>query len=131
MAQCVGFDARLPPGNELRDYQVHKPFEQFDATVQFFCSFRLRYYQAFSTVTISFVENKAAECVISLGRPANLNRYGSEREVTRIFLVSLEELYRNGRIQEECEPGTRVYTWKRDNKTMNCVILYSLNHGTG
>jgi hypothetical protein len=92
--------------------------------VHFFCDFRLRDYQAFSIVTFSFVENKAVECVISLGEPANLKHYRSELEVTKAVLLSLEELYLNGRIQKEDEPGTRVYMWKKDNRTVVSFISY-------
>ncbi len=121
LAECSAFDAELATDDELHDYRV---YGQFDAMVHFFCDFKLRDYQAFSTVTISFVENKAVECVISLGEPANLKRYSSETEVTKVFLVALEELYRNGRIQEEDEPGTRAYTWKKDNRTIVSFISY-------
>ena len=93
-------------------------FDIFDNHVGFHCHFELRDYQAFSYVGINFVNNTAVECIISLGIPANLERYNSELDVTKVFLVSLEELYLNGRIQEESELGTRVYTWKKDNRTV-------------
>ena len=124
LGECAAFDARLLTDDELYDYRVDKHYGQFDAMVQFICDFRIRDYQAFSIVTISFIENKAVECVISLGRPTNLNRYGSELEVTKTVLLSLEELYLNGRIQKESEPGTRVYTWKKDNRTVVSFISY-------
>lgn len=121
LAECSAFDAELATDDELHDYRV---YGQFDAMVHFFCDFRLRDYQAFSIVTFSFVENKAVECVISLGEPANLKRYRSELEVTKAVLLSLEELYLNGRIQKEDELGTRVYTWKKDNRTVVSFISY-------
>ena len=93
-------------------------FDTFDTHVGFNCHFELQDYQAFSYVGINFVNNTAVECIVSLGRPVNPERYRSELEVTKVFLVSLEELYLNGRIQEESEPGTRVYTWKKDNRTV-------------
>jgi len=123
LGECAAFDARSLTGDEFYDYRVDKYYAQFDAMVQFFCDFSLRDYQAFSTVTISFVENKAVECVISLGMPASVKRHSSESEVTKVFLVALEELYHNGRIQEEAEAGT-VYTWKRDNRTVVSFISY-------
>jgi hypothetical protein len=124
LQQCAGFNARLLTDDELDDYRIDEHYGQFDAIVQFYCDFRLRDYQAFSIVTISFTENKAVECVISLGKPANLKRYRSELEVTKKFHLSLEELYHNGRIQEEDELGTRVYTWKKDNRTLVSFISY-------
>ena len=93
-------------------------FDTFDTHVGFRCHFRLQDYEALSYVGINFVGNTAVECIISLGMPANPERYRSESEVTKVFLVSLEELYLNGRIQEESELGTRVYTWKKDNRTV-------------
>jgi len=102
----------LPTGDEAFEFNI------FDAHVGFHCHFELQNYQAFSYVGINFVGNTAVECIISLGMPANPERYGSELEVTKAFLVSLEELYLNGRIQKESELGTRVYTWKKDNRTV-------------
>lgn len=124
LAECAAFDARLLTDDELSDYRIDKHHGQFDAKVQFISDFRLRDYQAFSIVTISFVENKAVECIISLGRPANSNRYGSELEVTKTVLLSLEELYLNGRIQKEDETRTMVYTWKKDDRTVVSFISY-------
>lgn len=125
LVECAAFDARLLTDDELHDYRVDEHYGQFDATVQFLCDFRLRDYQAFSTVGIRFIGNKAVECIISLGRPANLKQYGSEREVTKLFLVALEELYLNGRIQREDEAETRAYTWKKDNRTVVSFISYT------
>lgn len=99
-------------------------FDTFDAGVGFHCHFELQNYQAFSFVGIHFVNNIAVECIISLGRPVNPERYRSELAVTKIFLVSLEELYFNGRIQKESEPETRVYTWKKDDRTVVSFISY-------
>lgn len=124
LAECAAFDARLLTDDELHHYRADKHYAQFDAMVQFIRDFRLRDYQAFSIVTISFINNEAADCVISLGKPANLKLYSAELEVMKVFLVSLEELYHNGRIQEEDETGTRVYTWKKDNRTVVSFISY-------
>ena len=124
LAECAAFDARLLTDDELHRHRADKHYAQFDAMVQFICDFRLRDYQAFSIVTVSFINNKTADCVISLGRPANLKRHSSELEVMKVFLVSLEELYHNGRIQGEDETGTRVYTWKKDNRTVVSFISY-------
>ena len=93
-------------------------FDTFDNHVGFNCHFELQDYQAFSYVGINFANNTAVECIISLGMPANPERYELEFEVTKVFLVLLEELYLNGRIQEESELGTRVYTWKKDDRTV-------------
>ena len=93
-------------------------FDIFDNHVGFHCHFELRDYQAFSYVGINFVNNTAVECIISLGMPANIEHYSSELDVTKLFIVSLEELYLNGRIQDESELGTRVYTWEKDNRTV-------------
>ena len=124
LRECAAFDARLLTDDEAVNYRIDKHYGQFGALVQFLCDFRLRDYQAFSIVTISFIENRAVECVVSLGRPVNLNRYGSENEVAKVFIVFLEKLYLNGRIQEEDELGTRVYTWKKDNRTVVSFISY-------
>lgn len=124
LVECSAFNARLLTDDELYDYRVDKHYGPFDATVQFLCDFMLRDYQAFSSVGICFIGNKAVECIISLGRPANLKQYGSEREVTRLFLVTLEELYLNGRIHGEDEAGTRAYTWKKDDRMAVSFISY-------
>lgn len=93
-------------------------FDTFDTHVGFNCHFELQDYQAFSYVGINFINNIAVECIISLGMPVNPECYSSGLEVTKVFLVSLEELYLNGRIQEESELGTRVCTWKKDDRTV-------------
>jgi hypothetical protein len=124
IAECATFDARLLTDDELQHYQADKYYAQFDAMVQFICDFRLRDYQASSIVTLSFINNEAVDCVISLGKPSNLKLYSVELEVMKVFLVSLEELYHNGRIQEEDKTGTRVYTWKKDNRTVVSFISY-------
>ena len=139
LEQCAAFDPQSLTANSLLEdgYKTcqhlqklaapsvgesdidDKPFfDTFDTHVGFNCHFELQDYQAFSYVGINFVNNTAVECIISLGMPDNTERYSSELEVTKVFLVSLEELYLNGRIQEGSEPGTRVYTWKKDNRTV-------------
>ena len=141
LEQCAAFDPQLLTANSLQEdnYRTFQrlqklsgssvgdsdiddtslfEFDTFDTHVGFNCHFELQDYEAFSYVGINFVNNIAVECIVSLGMPANRERYGTEFEVTKVFLVSLEELYLNGRIQEESELGTRVYTWKRDNRTV-------------
>lgn len=105
-------------GLPTRDEAFESIYNVFDAHAGFHCHFKLRDYQAFSYVGINFVNNTSVECIISLGMPANIERYSSELDVTKLFLVSLEDLYLNGRIQEESELGTRAYTWKKDNRTV-------------
>jgi len=43
--------------------------------------------------------------------------------VLRVFLVSLEKLYLNGRIQQDYLEE-RVYTWKKDNRTLVSFVSY-------
>lgn len=100
-------------------------FSIFNAHAGFDCHFELHNYQAFSYVGINFVRNIAVECIVSLGTPADPERYRSELEVTKVFLASLEELYGNGRMQEETEPATRVYTWKKDSRTVISFVSSS------
>jgi hypothetical protein len=121
LTECAAFDARLFTDNELSEYRI---YSQVHAMVGFHCDFKLRDYQAFSIVVIRFVEDKAIECIISLGRPANEKRYSSEKEVTRVLFVVLEESYHNGRITDEGEPGTKAYTWKKDDRTIISFISY-------
>lgn len=135
LEQCASFSPQLSNADTLlqedsqalqRSGKLVAPsfFDTFDEHVGFDCHFKLQDYQAFCFVGVQFVNNTAVECIISLGRPANPEQYGSELEVTKVFLVSLEELYGNGRIQEETEPGTRVYTWKRDDTTVVSFVSY-------
>jgi hypothetical protein len=105
-------------GLSTGDEAFESIYNIFDAHAGFHCHFKLQDYHAFACVGINFVNNTAVECIISLGMPANIEHYSSELDVTKLFLVSLEELYLNGRIQEESELGTRVYTWKKDNRTV-------------
>ena len=150
LEQCAAFDPQLFTANRLledeyktlqRLKKLADPsvvdsdiddklfFETFDANVGFHCHFKLQDYQAFSFVGINFVNNTAVECVVSLGLPSNPERYSSELEVTKVFLVSLEELYLNGRIQEESEPETRVYTWKKGNIAIS-FVSYPPSHSS-
>jgi len=99
-----------------------KVMKRYTNKVSFKCTFELRDYQAISFVSTNFINDTAVECVISLGRPINLERYLSEESVLRLFLVSLEKLYLNGRIQQDYLEE-RVYTWKKDNRTL--VIFVS------
>lgn len=115
---CADFQAELSQTNRLMEIVF------FDKSVGFNCHFELKDYKAFCCVGVNFVNNIAVECIISLGMPEDVERYGSEVEVTKVFLVSLEELYLNGRIQEGSEVGTRVYTWKKDDRTVVSFICY-------
>jgi len=114
LEQCATFDPSVDDSG-IADKLL---FDLFDNHVGFNCHFELQDYHAFAYVGINFVNNTAVECIISLGMPANIEHYSSELDVTKLFLVSLEELYLNGRIQEKSELGTRVYTWKKDNRTV-------------
>jgi hypothetical protein len=114
LEQCTTFDPSVDD-SRIADKLF---FDVFDNHVRFNCHFELQDYHAFAYVGINFVSNTAVECIISLGMPANIEHYGSELDVTKLVLVSLEELYLNGRIQEESELGTRVYTRKKDNGTV-------------
>ena len=138
LEKCAAFDPQLLTANSLPEDDEafgHFPqsaglsvgdsdiddklfFDTFHTHVGFHCHLELQDYQAFAYVGVNFVNNTAVECIISLGMPSNTQRYSSELEVTKVFLLSLEELYRNGRIQEESEPGTRVHTWKKDDRTV-------------
>jgi hypothetical protein len=121
LTECAAFDARLFTDNELSEYRI---YSQVHAIIGFQCNFKLRDYQAFSIVVIRFVEDKAIECIISLGRPASEERYSSEKKVIRVFIDVLEETYHNGRITDEGEPGTNIYTWKKDDRIIISFISY-------
>lgn len=110
----------LPTPNEAFESML----SIFDAHAGFHCHFKLQDYQAFSYVGVNFVGDTAVECIISLGKPADPERYRSELELTKVFLVALEELYGNGRMQEESEPATRVYTWKKDSRTVVSFVSH-------
>lgn len=127
LEQCDSFDPQLITANSFSEdaYETLQSFfDQFDAKVGFHCHFKLQNYEAFSFIGIDFVSNTAVECIISLGTPDNLEHYSSELGVTKEFLVSLEDLYLNGRIQEASEPATRVYTWKKDNRTVVSFVSH-------
>jgi len=100
-----------------------KVMKRYTNKVSFKCTFELHDYQAISFVSINFINAVAVECVISLGRPINIERYSSEESVLRVFLVSLEKLYLNGRIQQDYLEE-RVYTWKKDNRTLVSFVSY-------
>ena len=102
------------------DESLKSFFESFDAKVSFLCTFELADYQAFSVVGINFVNNVAVECVVALGRPSDPERYSSEYEVLKVFLPSLEQIYRNGRVQQDDQEG-RVYTWKKDENVVSFI----------
>jgi len=136
LEKCIGFGAELFTAEDIRAFtdelkssQAAPPPEflkiqkQYTDRVSFDCTFELRGYQAFSFVSINFINATAVECVISLGRPINIERYSSEESVLRVFLVSLEKLYLNGRIQQDYLEE-RVYTWKKDNRTLVSFVSH-------
>jgi hypothetical protein len=122
LGQCVSFHpALLTAGDSSRaDSAVDESFELFDAKVGFHGYFELQDYQAFSFIGIHFVNDVAVECVVSLGRPTNPERYSSEYEVMKVFAHSLEGLYHNGRVQQDDQEG-RVYTWKKDDNVVSFI----------
>ena len=135
LEKCKDFGAELFTAEDIRAFRddmksnqaippeflnVLKPFTN---KVSFNCNFELHDYQAFSFVSINFINATAVECVISLGRPINLERYSSEESVLKAFLVSLEKLYLNGRIQQDYL-DERVYTWKKDNRTLVSFVSH-------
>jgi len=135
LEKCKDFGAELFTAEDIRAFRddmksnqaippeflnVLKPFTN---KVSFNCNFELHDYQAFSFVSINFINATAVECVISLGRPINLERYSSEESVLKAFLVSLEKLYLNGRIQQDYLEE-RVYTWKKDNRTLVSFVSH-------
>ena len=136
LEKCEDFSAELFTAEEIRAFtddlksslaaptEFLKIQKQYTEKISFNCTFELRNYQAFSFVSINFINNTAVECVISLGRPINLERYLSEESVLRLFLVSLEKLYLNGRIQQDYLEE-RVYTWKKDNRTLVSFVSHS------
>ena len=135
LEKCKDFGAELFTAEDIRAFrddmkssqaippEFLKVLNPFTNRVSFNCNFELRDYQAFSFVSINFINDTAVECVISLGRPINLERYSSEKSVLRVFLVSLEKLYLNGRIQKD-RPEERIYTWKKDNRTLVSFVSY-------
>jgi len=121
LEQCSAFDATLLSMNELPRVGSDDVFlELFDAKVGFHAYFELQGYQAFSFIGINFVNNVAVECIVSLGRPINPERYSSEYEVLKVFAHSLEGLYHNGRVQQDDQEG-RVYTWKKGDNVVSFI----------
>lgn len=135
LEKCKDFGAELFTAEDIRAFrddmksnqaippEFLKVLKPFTNKVSFNCNFELHGYQAFSFVSINFINNTAVECVISLGRPINIERYSSEDSVLRVFLVSLEKLYLNGRIQQDYL-DERVYTWKKDNRTLVSFVSH-------
>ena len=120
LEKCEDFGAELFTAEDIRASTDDMKSSQ---KVSFKCTFELRDYQAISFVSINFINDTAVECVISLGRPINIERYSSEDSVLRVFLVSLEKLYLNGRIQQDYL-DERVYTWKKDNRTLVSFVSH-------
>jgi hypothetical protein len=136
LEKCKDFGAELFTAEDIRAFrddmksnqaippEFLKVLKPFTNRISFNCNFELHDYQAFSFVSINFINGTTVECVISLDRPINLERYSSEDSVLRVFLVSLEKLYLNGRIQQDY-PGGRVFTWKKDNRTQVSFVSHS------
>ena len=134
LKQCTKFNAMLFTTQDMRalevemfaddeDDKVFKIHQQYNAKISFHCTFKIQDYESFCFVSFNFINDTAVECVISLGQPCNLERYSSEKSVTRVFIVALEKLYLNGRIQHHLQE--RVYTWKKDNRTLVSFVSYS------
>lgn len=135
LKKCEDFGAELFTAEDIRastddmksSQAVSPEFlkiqKQYTDKVSFKCTFELSGYRAISFVSINFINDTAVECIISLGRPINIERYSSEEAVLRIFLVSLEKLYLNGRIQQDYL-DERVYTWKKDNRTLVSFVSH-------
>lgn len=130
LEQCAKFGATLYGREDLRAFEdelapdeVLKIHQQYNARISFDCTFKIQDYAAICFVSFNFVSDTAVECLVSLGRPLNLERYSSEKSVLKVFLVSLEKLYLNGRIQQDY-PEERVYTWKKDNRTLVSFVSY-------
>jgi hypothetical protein len=138
--KCKDFDANILNSEELRAFREEMKIGQNDppeylelekqitSSVYFVCTFKLHDYQAISAVSFNFINDIASECLISLGRPNDIARYSSEYSVFRVVLSSLEQIYRNGRIQQDT-PENRVCTWKKDNKML--VSFVSRYHPDG
>jgi len=135
LEKCVDFGAELFTAEDISAFtddmkssqavppEFLKVMKRYTNKISFKCTFELRGYQAFSFVSINFINNTAVECVISLGRPINIERYSSEDSVLREFLISLEKLYLNGRIQQDYL-DERIYTWKKDNRTLISFVSH-------
>lgn len=136
LEKCKDFGAELFTGEDIRAFrddmksnqkippEFLKVLKPFTNRISFNCNFELHDYQAFSFVSINFINATAVECVLNLDRPINLERYSSEESVLRVFLVSLEKLYLNGRIQQDYPEG-RVFSWKKDDRTLVSFVSYS------
>jgi len=112
------------------DPDLAESLAEFDSSVPFHAIFECSDYQAQSFVSVNFSNDVAVECVISLGRPVNLERYSSECEVLKTLIPSLENTYHNGRLHEEKEQGVYVYTWKKDYRTLIGFVSYPPNSPT-
>ena len=136
LKQCARFGATLFTTEDLQAFEDKLSpdealeIQQYNAKISFHCTFNIQDYEAFCLVSFNFVNDTAVECVISLGRPINLERYSSEKSVLRVFLVSLEKLYLNGRIQEDY-PGPRLYAWKKDDRTLINFLSLPADSSTG
>lgn len=121
LEQCTTFNAMVGTKELVEaDSDSDEFFDFFDANVGFHAYFELQDYQAFSFIGLNFVNDVAVECIVSLGRPSNPERYSSEYEVLKVFARSLEGLYHNGRVQQDDQEG-RVYTWKKDNNVVSFI----------
>ncbi|MFH1775877.1 MAG: hypothetical protein ABH839_04415 [Chloroflexota bacterium] len=122
LENCTEFGAVLPPDN------MHIP--GFDASISFTNYFKLEDYIAFSAIGINFIKGNAVECIISLGKPVNPEYYSSEYEVLKIISRAFQELFQNGRIQEDSQEG-RVYTWKSGNILLSLISYTDIDISSG
>jgi len=124
LEQCKRFNVAPHHGFPHGDPDLAESLTEFDSTVSFFAVFECSDYQAQSFVSVNFSDDVAVECVISLGRPLNLERYSLEHEVLKKIIPSLEKTYGNGRVLEEKEQRTCMYTWKKDYRTLIGLVSY-------
>jgi len=116
-------------GDLKDDWKIMYPDEdieinqQYKVRISFQCNFKIQDYEAFCFISFHFVNDIAVECVISLGTPIIIERYSSEKSVMKVFIVSLEKKYLNGRIKQNLQE--RVYTWKKDSRTLVSFVSYS------
>lgn len=132
LEQCKRFNAvQIMPLDFSRvDPDLTESLAEFDSSVSFHAVFECSDYQAQSFVSVNFSDDVAIECVISLGRPLNPERYSFEQEVLKTIIPSLEKTYRNGRVLEEKEQRTCVYTWKKDYRTLIGLVSYPPDSST-
>ncbi len=108
--QCKNFtpaDITEFPGDDL-----------YDTKLSFETIFKLKKYQAFSMISIHFINDIATDCIINLGCPVNTNHVFSETEVTNIITNKFEMLFNKGKFIQDPDGG-KVYTWKKNKKLIS------------